>query len=106
MDEAVTLQQWVVDVDTTKDVVGNCVSNNVTAVLTKLPSDALIQRVCEEANISYNPNTQYILWYVQKYQGLGARALDADTGIISGTNGDGWHIDGVLLDRAKGSYLL
>lgn len=101
MEDAITLQQWVVDVDTTKDVVGNCVSNNVTAVLTKLPSDALIQRVCEEANISYNPDTQYILWYVQKYQGLGARALDADTGIISGTNGDGWHIDGVLLDRAK-----
>ena len=101
MEDAITLQQWVVDVDTTKDVVGNCVSNNVTTVLTKLPSDALIQRVCEEANISYNPDTQYILWYVQKYQGLGARALDADTGIISGTNGDGWHIDGVLLDRAK-----
>ena len=61
----------------------------------------MIQRVCNEAGISYNPDTQYILWYVQKYQGLGARALDEETGIISGTNGDGWHVDGVLLDRAK-----
>ena len=101
MKDAITLQQWVVDVDTTKDVVGNCVPNNVTAVLTKLPSDALIQRVCNEAAISYNPDTQYILWYVQKYQGLGAQALDEETGRISGTNGNGWHIDGVLLDRAK-----
>lgn len=101
MEDAVTLQQWVVDVDTTKDIVGNCVSNNVTAVLTKLPSDALIQRVCEEANISYDPDTQYILWYVQKYQGLGTNAIDESNGNIFGTDGEGWHIDGVLLNRAK-----
>lgn len=101
MEDAVTLQQWVVDVDTTKDIVGNCVHNNVTAVLTKLPSDELIQRVCNEAGISYNPDTQYILWYVQKYQGLGANAIDESNGDIFGTDGEGWHIDGVLLDRAK-----
>lgn len=101
MSDVIELQQWVVDVDTTKDIVGNCVDNNVTAVLTRVPSDELIQRVCSEAGISYNPDTQYILWYVQKYQGLGAQALDEETGIISGTNGNGWHIDGVLLDRAK-----
>ncbi len=101
MSDVIELQQWVVDVDTTKDIVGNCVDNNVTAVLTRVPSDELIQRVCSEAGISYNPDTQYILWYVQKYQGLGARALDEETGRISGTNGNGWHIDGVLLDRAK-----
>lgn len=101
MEDAVTLQQWVVDVDTTKEIVGNCVDNNVTAVLTKVPSDELIQRVCTEAGISYNPDTQYILWYVQKYQGLGANAIDESNGNIFGTSGQGWHIDGVLLDRAK-----
>lgn len=101
MEDAVTLQQWVVDVDTTKEILGNCVDNNVTAVLTKVPSDELIQRVCTEAGISYNPDTQYILWYVQKYQGLGANAIDESNGNIFGTSGQGWHIDGVLLDRAK-----
>ena len=101
MEDAVTLQQWVVDVDTTKEIVGNCVDNNVTAVLTKVPSDELIQRVCTQAGISYNPDTQYILWYVQKYQGLGANAIDESNGNIFGTSGQGWHIDGVLLDRAK-----
>lgn len=101
MSDVIELQQWVVDVDTTKEIAGNCVDNNVTAVLTRVPSDELIQRVCSEAGISYNPDTQYILWYVQKYNGLGARALDEETGIISGTNGNGWHIDGVLLDREK-----
>lgn len=101
MEDAVTLQQWVVDVDTTKQIRGNCVDNNVTAVLTKVPSDELIQRVCTQAGISYNPDTQYILWYVQKYQGLGANAIDESNGDIFRTSGQGWHIDGVLLDRAK-----
>lgn len=101
MEAAVTLQQWVVDVDTTKQIVGNCVDNNVTAVLTKVPSDELIQSVCTQAGISYNPDTQYILWYVQKYQGLGANAIDESNGDIFRTSGQGWHIDGVLLDRAK-----
>lgn len=107
MEDVITLQQWVVDVDTTNEVVGNCVSNNVTAVLTTVPDDELIQRALEVTNAqkgthySYNPNTQYILWYVQKYQGLGADAIDDPDGDAFKTNGNGWHIDGVLLDRAK-----
>lgn len=101
MSDVIETQQWIVDVDTTKEVEGNCVDNNVTKALTRVPSDDLIQRVCNEAGISYNPDTQYILWYVQKYQGLGANAIDESNGDIFGTNGNGWHIDGVLLDRAK-----
>mgnify|MGYP000618080713 CR=1 FL=1 len=100
MKDAVNVQKWVVDVDTTKEVVGNHVSNDVAAVLSKVPSDELIAQVCERENISYNPDTQYILWYVQKYQGLGTRAID-ENGEEFTTNGDGWHIDGVILDRAK-----
>ncbi len=100
MKDAVTVQKWVVDVDTTKEVVGNHVSNDVTAVLSKVPSDELIAQVCDREHISYNPDTQYILWYVQKYQGLGTEVInESGEGFIA--NGDGWHIDGVILDRAK-----
>ena len=106
LSDVITVQNWVVDVDTTKEIVGNCVDNNVTAVLTAVPDDELIQQVIEKANekpgahYSYNPDTQYILWYVQKYQGLGADAID-ENGNEFTTDGNGWHIDGVLLDRAK-----
>lgn len=100
MTNAITVQNWVVDVDTTKGIDGNHVSNDVTDVLSKTPSDELIEQVVEAAGKTYDPTTQYILWYVQKYQALGSSAVD-EKGDTIRTSGSGWHIDGVLLDRTK-----
>lgn len=100
MTNAITVQNWVVDVDATKEIKGNHVANDVTAVLDKTPSDALIKRVVEAKGKTYDPETQYILWYVQKYQSLGSSAVD-ESGTTISTNDYGWHIDGVLLDRTK-----
>lgn len=97
---AVTVQRWVVDVDTTKAIAGNHVDNDVVSVLNATPSDFLIAQVCSAAKVTYNPETQYILWYVQKYQDLGSTAVDENGKKIS-TSGSGWHIDGVLLERSK-----
>lgn len=102
MTNAVTVQNWIVDVDSTKGIVegGNYVDNNVSAALLKHPSDALIEQVCEQKGINYDPETQYIHWYVQKYQSLGASAITEDGQTINTGNQTGWHIDGVLLDRS------
>lgn len=102
MTNAVTAQNWIVDVDSTKEIVegGNYVYNNVSASLLKLPSNELIARVCEEKGINYNPETQYIHWYVQKYQSLGSSAITENGQTINTGNLTGWHIDGVLLDRS------
>lgn len=98
--DSVTVQDWIVDVDTTKSVVGNCVANDVVAKLNKTPNDELIKSVCAKYNVNYNPDTHYILWYVQKYQSLASTALN-ESGKWITTNGEGWHIDGVLLERSK-----
>ena len=102
MTNAVTAQNWIVDVDSTKEIVedGNYVDNNVAAALLKHPSDALIERVCDQKGIDYDPETQYIHWYVQKYQSLGASAITENGQTINTGNLTGWHIDGVLLDRS------
>lgn len=92
----VTVQNWVMDNDTTKDVVGNCVNNDVVATLKSTPTDEQITAACARSGITYDPDEYYILWYVQKYQ--------AGATYISGygtqtTNANCWHIDGVLLRK-------
>ena len=77
-DGGVIEQHWIVDVDSGKSVVGNCISNDVTANLLVLPSDAEIQSIYPQ----YDPETQYIHWYVLKWQG-----------------GTYWHVDGVVMNR-------
>ena len=52
--------------------------NGVADRLNSIPNDSQIKGVYP----SYNPNTQYVLWYVIKAE-------------------DTWHVDGVLLDKAK-----
>ena len=74
---AITVQHWVVDNDVTKPWEGNCVQNDVRYYLNSVPTDAQIKAVFS----SYNPDTDYILWYVQKKED------------------DGWHVDGVLLKK-------
>lgn len=100
MADAVTVQNWIVDVDTTKSISGNCVANDVVAALNNTPDDDLIASVCEKSGVTYDPDTHYVLWYVQKYQSLGSSAVD-ENGETIVTNGSGWHIDGVLLEREK-----
>ena len=74
---AITVQHWVVDNDVTKPWEGNCVQNDVRYYLNSVPTDAQIKSVFSD----YNSDTDYILWYVQKYET------------------DGWHVDGVLLKK-------
>lgn len=86
---AITTQHWIVDNDTTKPIKegGNYVVNDVSNALLVLPSDDEIAGVYD----GYDPSTQYVLWYVQKYQSttsLGGNRYEYN-----------WHIDGVLLDR-------
>lgn len=53
-------------------------TSGVAKQLTTTPTDAQIKAVYPD----YNSSTQYVLWYVVKYEST-------------------WHIDGVLLDKAK-----
>lgn len=96
MPDAVTVQNWVVDNDTTKDIDGNHVDNDVVAVLNDTPSNEQIVAACQRSGITYDSDEYYILWYVQKYQ-AGATYLYGDG--TRTTNDNCWHIDGVLLRR-------
>lgn len=61
------------------DPTGVKVSNN----LNRVPTTEEIQKVLS----TYNPDTQYIIWYVIKYEG--------------GHANDAWNIDGVVLEKSK-----
>ena len=75
---------WVVDTDSQKPVNGYYLENNVTAALSQAPSaEQIRQALLDEGNIQFNPDTQYIHWYVLKY------------------TGSEWHIDGVIRDKAS-----
>ncbi|NLD20555.1 MAG: InlB B-repeat-containing protein, partial [Clostridiales bacterium] len=53
-------------------------TDGVSSRLNKTPTDSQIKAVYKK----YDSNTQYVLWYVIKHE-------------------DTWHVDGVLLDKAK-----
>lgn len=57
-------------------------TNGVASHLNSTPTDAQIENVMSAKNLSYDSSKQYILWYVIKKEST-------------------WHIDGVLLDKAK-----
>ena len=59
-------------------------SVGVASQLNSVPTDDQIKAVYP----NYNSNTQYILWYVIKYE-------------TDGKNTYNWHVDGVLLDKEK-----
>lgn len=73
--------------DTTKRT-GEGAQSGVESRLTALPTDDEIVADCKTAKIpiTYDPETQYILWYVIKNERI-------------------WHVDGVLLDKAKVNLL-
>lgn len=61
------------------DPTGVAVSNN----LIKYPSDEQIKGVYP----SFNPSTQYVVWYAMKYEG--------------GHENDAWNVDGVVLNKEQ-----
>ena len=76
LSNALKIDRWVVDVDSSKPVEGNHVANNVAASLNVLPTDAQIKEKVPE----YDPETMYVHWYVLKYSGA-------------------WKVDGVIRTR-------
>lgn len=56
----------------------------VKANLAKKPTDEQIGAAIRAAGYTYDPSTQYVVWYVIKYD-----------------ESDGWHVDGVLAEKTK-----
>ncbi|MDB1807357.1 MBG domain-containing protein, partial [Eggerthella lenta] len=56
-------------------------ANGVTSRLNGWPSDNQIKSACNNAKLSFDPETQYVLWYVVKHEAA-------------------WHVDGVLLEKS------
>ena len=63
-------------------------TEGVGSQLAKQPTETQIREQLRAKNITYNPETQYILWYVIKYEN-------------DGGDNHNWHVDGVLLDKEK-----
>ena len=75
---------WVIDGDSGKEVKGYYLNNDVMAAINEVPSAEQIKKALKaEGNIDFDPETQYIHWYVMKY------------------TGKEWHIDGVIRDKKK-----
>lgn len=93
--DAINVQYWVTDSDAKKPIAEgqNYVANDVANVLSNFPSDEQIKA----AYPNYDPDTQYVLWYVQKYGSTAGNGINYNYGY----NFNGWHIDGVILDRTK-----
>lgn len=73
---------WVVDTNPRKSVNGYYLENDVTAALSQVPSaEQIRQALLNEGNIPFDPETQYIHWYVLKLAG------------------NDWHIDGVIRNK-------
>lgn len=76
---------WVIDIDSTKPVNDYYVVNNVTANLNWMPSaETIAKALKEEGNVDFDPETQYIHYYVMK--------------CVSDTT---WKIDGVIRYKSK-----
>lgn len=74
---------WVIDIDGKKEVNGYYLNNNVMAAINQVPSAEQIKNALKaEGNIDFDPETQYIHWYVLKY------------------TGKEWHIDGVIRNKS------
>ena len=76
---------WVIDLDSTKPVNDYYVNNNVIANLNWVPSaEKIAKALQDEGNVDFDPETQYIHYYVMK--------------CIEDTT---WKIDGVIRNKAK-----
>jgi uncharacterized repeat protein (TIGR02543 family) len=76
---------WVIDIDSTKPVNDYYVENNVTANLNWVPSaEQIADALKKEGNVVFDPETQYIHYYVMKN--------------IPDTT---WKIDGVIRNKSS-----
>ena len=118
-------QEWVLGLDTTEaDLINGYVKNNevVKAVgANNLPTVAEVQRMMSNSG-GFDPKTQYVVWYVLKYQGTttsgSAKPGDANCpdpknldseGYCLNANGKRvgsehsgwsvWHVDGVVCSK-------
>ena len=118
-------QEWVLGLDTTEaDLINGYVKNNevVKAVgANNLPTVAEVQRMMSNSG-GFDPETQYVVWYVLKYQGTttsgSAKPGDANCpdpenldseGYCLNANGNRvgsehsgwsvWHVDGVVCSK-------
>ena len=82
--------KWIVDINATKSVEGYTLQNNVTANLNNLPTADQINEALRtdkvKTDLTFDPETQYVHWYVLKY---------------TETNGGEWHVDGVIRNKEK-----
>lgn len=96
-DGVVSSRQWVADSDPSMDKLNGEASDSpeeryyivnkvTTAVGGNVPSSDKIKSIMQANGRDFNPETEYVLWYVLKWQG----------------NGEGrnlWHVDGVILKK-------
>jgi hypothetical protein len=74
---------WVIDINSSKPVNDYYIENNVTAALKWVPSaEEIAAALKKEGNVEFDPESQYIHYYVLKYAGK-------------------WKIDGVIRNKAK-----
>ena len=82
--------RWIIDLDPTKAVNGYYIRNNIAANLNWMPSAEEINEALKKDNvkegekISFDPETQYVHYYVLKCTGVGE-----------------WKIDGVIRNKAS-----
>ena len=96
-DDAVISQHFILDnnhqVDPPKDQY--YLENNVTRALKYIPGESDVMRILAANGVDFDPQTEFVLWYVLKYQ------ADAKW---NGKTYDGdycWHVDGIILSRDK-----
>ena len=96
-DGVVSSRQWVADSDPSMDKLNGEASDSpdqryyivnkvTTAVGGNVPSSDKIKSIMQANRRDFDPETEYVLWYVLKWQG----------------NGEGrnlWHVDGVILKK-------
>ena len=76
---------WAIDIDSTKPVKDYYVDNDVIACLNWVPSaEEIAEALKREGNIDFDPETQYIHYYVLKC-----------------TSESVWKVDGVIRNKAK-----
>lgn len=85
VNDTLKVGKWIVDINSTKPVEGYTLQNNVTANLSTLPTAEQINSALRtdknKTDITFDPETQYIHWYVLKY------------------TGSEWHVDGVIRNK-------
>lgn len=83
VEDILKVGHWVIDINPTKPVNGYYVENNVTAALNWVPSaEEIAKALKKEGNVDFDPETQYVHYYVLKYAGQ-------------------WKVDGVIRNKTN-----